>query len=402
MAVPSSGELELYGDIGTELGVAQSNVTLHGMSQTAGFTPPDATSEFYGYDPTPPVPTSFNTVLYTGNSTNDFSTALTQSITGVGFEPDLVWIKNRNSDYVHGLFDIVRGAPKILIPNLTAAEFQGDGYLKSFDSDGFGLGGDYAFNRNDYTYVAWCWKAAGYANTFNVLENGVTTTGSTAASVGISTSGANMTLTGASVNKDAGFSITTNTGGSSYPEWVSHGLGVIPDLVMTKQRNNAEAWLVNIGPGVIDSSNWNLNLNTTLAAGVDGRQMTSTVVPLTYGPQTQSFVSYAFKSVAGFSKIGSYTGNSSTSGPTITTDFEPAFVMIKRTSSTGNWQMLDNKRSPSNPRRAFLLANATQTEVSSSLSDVDFNSNGFQIKTDWDEYNQSGNNYIYMAFANQF
>ena len=333
------------------------------------------------------VATSFNTVTYTGTGS-----PITR--TDVGFQPDLVWIKGRDDTWDHFLTNsITNGA---LRSNKTLAETANPDFY--FNSDGFTTPVGGSWTQSGEGYVAWCWKAAGYANTFNVLENGVTTTGSTVASVGISTSGSNSTLVGASINKDAGFSITTHSIEYAYPEWISHGLGVIPDLVITKPRSTNEGWSVNIGPGVIDSNNWVMSLNTTNAASINSRQMTSTVVPLTYTPQTQTFVSYAFKSVPGFSKFGSYTGTSP-SPITITTGFEPAFIMVKSYSagSGKDWVIYDNKR---NNADNYLLANTSGAE--GTYNNVDFTSTGFNIVDTGSSLNQNGTSYIYMAFANQF
>lgn len=338
----------------------------------------------------PTGPASFNTFTYTADG------AVTP-ITGVGFQPDFVWIKGRTLGSNHQLTDVVRTAPNCLGTNGTGTETTRG--VQSFDSDGFTLqvfpneNGD--SNTSGEDYVAWCWKAAGYANTFNVLENGTTTTGSTAASVGISTTGSNSTIVGASINKDTGFSITTHSIGGSYPEWISHGLGVIPDLVITKPRSTNEGWLVNIGPGVIDSNNWTLTLNNSNAASVNSRQMTSTVVPLTYTPQTQSFVSYAFKSVPGFSKFGSYTGNSGTQS--INVGFEPAFVLIKASSIAYNWYIFDNKRGAG----YRLFPDLSNAEDFSGNQLTSFDSDGFTLGNSLNT-NNSGQTFIYMAFANQF
>jgi hypothetical protein len=325
------------------------------------------------------VPTSFNTVLYTGNSG-------TQAITGVGFQPDLVWTKGRTVAYDHGIQDSVRGVNSLLYPSLAQQETITSDATQSFDSDGFTYGSNNKGNASNSTYVAWCWKAGGSA---------------------VAAGGTNVTNRLVSANPEAGISIMTYSG-VNVDGTIEHGLNQAPEIVFFKNRTtNGKHWytITTAIDGSVDSG----FLNLTNAFGNALQTITNTTIALSQDGGTgwlnqsgSNYVCYAFHSVAGFSKIGSYTGNGSTTGPTITTDFEPAFVMIKRTTSTGQWQMLDNKRSPSNPRRAFLLANAVQTEVSSSLSDVDFNSNGFQIKTSWDEYNQSGNNYIYMAFANQF
>ncbi len=325
-------------------------------------------------DAVPIVTTSFNSVLWTG-------TGSSQSITGVGFDPEFIITKNRDLTVGANVFDIIRDNFTLYLAGTsTENNFSNSIDISSANTDGFDLIGESSsFNSSGKRYVAWCWKAGGAA---------VTNTDGTITSQ-------------VSANTEAGFSVVTFTGVNLSSNSIGHGLGVTPSLVIMKGRNVATEWRVYSDQLNNDQF---LKLNETAAATAIGinKNWTSTTISQQWAPASYSWVAYCFAEVAGFSKFGSYTGNGSTSGPTITTGFEPAFVMIKRTSSTGNWQMLDNKRSPSNPRRAFLLANANQAEVSSSLSDVDFNSNGFQIKTTWDEYNQSGDNYIYIAFANQF
>ena len=350
------------------------------------------------------VATSFQTITYTGNGGTQILYTTSDGTAGGtnGFQPDLVWIKNRAAANPHSLQDTVTG-DFYLRSNATDAAAATSGFnVSSFNSNGITVKDDTngAYNVNgsvgglysgDAEYVAWCWKAGGSA---------VTNTDGTITSQ-------------VSANTEAGFSIVKFTGNTISGATIGHGLGDTPTIIIAKSLGGGTNWCTQF-PSVIGAGN-SLFLNSTVAVQNHGTgqsnrwtQTLPTSSVFSIGGSTElndngvSVIAYCFAEVEGFSKFGSYAGNGSTSGPTITTGFEPAFVMIKRTSSTGQWQMLDNKRSPSNPRRAFLLANATQQEVSSSLADVDFNSNGFQIKTDWDEYNQSGNNYIYMAFANQF
>ena len=324
------------------------------------------------------VPTSFNTVLYTGNGTG-------QSISGLGFQPDLVWVKTRNRGYpfTHRLTDSVRGATKQLSSDTTDNESIENGVL-SFNSDGFTLGNSAGFNISGDNFVAWCWKAGGSA---------VTNTDGTITSQ-------------VSANTEAGFSIVSYTGSVSANQTVGHGLDSKPDMIIVKNRSlGGESWAVYNSNLTAD---YHLILNTTQEAknNVDwiwnDTEPTDSVFTVgQFGLTNQNpneFIAYCWHSVAGFSKLGSYTGNGSTNGPTITIDFEPAFVMIKWTSgSGGNWQMMDNKRGAD----IQLYANLSNGE-GPIYDGVDFLSNGFQLKTDYVEFNGSGQSYIYMAFANQF
>jgi hypothetical protein len=379
MAVPSSGELELYGDIGTELGVAQSNVTLHGMSQTAGFTPPDAMSEFYGYAPTSG---SFNTVIWSGNGSTN------RQITDLGFAPDWVWVKERNPEGLsHNMYDTVRGAGLRLFSNLTSAESTLTEGVKSFDINGFTVGNSIAVNRSGSNFVAWCWKAGGVAVS---VPNGTGTSSITQ-----------------SANVQAGFSITSYTGSvTGANKTIPHGLSTAPAMVIIKDRDwgvpNWFIWHKELSGG-------NYYLTFTPAAQTQNGTVfssapTSSVVNIGgdsgVGDRTDRYVAYCFAEVAGVSKFGSYTGNSSTNGPTVNLGFEPALLIVKCKTTTRDWIMLDNKRAPANPRNKVLFANYTNPEATG--YDVNFNATSFQIKDAGSALNTSGQTYIYMAFANQF
>jgi len=336
----------------------------------------------------PPVPSEhFNTVLYTGNSS-------TQSITGVGFQPDFIWIKRRNSAESHAIYDSTRGINKQLESNSTAAEatntapYEG---VNSFDSDGFTTGDNGGTNRSPNTYVAWCWKANG-GTTVSNGEGSVTST--------------------VQANTKAGFSVVTATAPSSGVFTVGHGLNAEIDLFFVKRTDSTGGWITYARPV---GANKYMLLNDSAAAATstsffDNTDPTSSVFTLNAGSSVvggANFVAYCFHSVAGYSKIGSYTGNGSSNGPLINTGFEPAFLIIKRTDTDptagagGVWIMYDNKRNPSNPRNTRLWADNNAAEFSTSQYNIDFLSNGFQPKDGTAGYamNTSGGNYIYMAFA---
>ena len=120
----------------------------------------------------PPIPSEhFNTVLYTG-------TSATHAITGVGFQPDLVWIKDRSNGENHILNDSTRGASNDLSSNTTSAQANRPTGFVSFDSDGFTLGTDGGGVVNDSArgpYVAWCWKANGGTTSSNT-DGSITST----------------------------------------------------------------------------------------------------------------------------------------------------------------------------------------------------------------------------------
>jgi hypothetical protein len=317
----------------------------------------------------------FNTKLYTGNDT-------TNAITGVGHQPDLVWIKGRDSAYNHQLVDVIRGVNKPIRSNLPAAEATLSDSFNSFDSDGFTLGGDSEtdnFNNSGQNYVAWNWLAngAGVSNT----------DGSIASTV--------------SANTTSGFSIVTWTGTGSNAT-VGHGLGKEVKFFITKRTDfsgdNWYAYHSSLGGTKY------LHPNNTSAAGTaispfNNTNPTSTTISAgtDLSGSSSTHIAYCFSEVKGFSKFGSYTGNGNADGTFVYTGFAPAFVMIKMTSGSDSWFMYDNKRSPFNVRGKYLVADGSGTD--SNANAFDFVSNGFKIRTTASSFNGSGSSYIYMAFA---
>jgi len=361
--------------------------TFAGNTTAGGFTDANGIGDFYYAPPTGalalctanlPAPTfdpaadvtpedHFNVVTYSG-------TGSSQSITGVGFQPDLVWIKSRNgSTKDHNLYDSVRGVDKVLFSSGTFAEATVDG-VGSFDLDGFTVDTYAGVNAASDTYVAWCFKAGGTAIT--------NTDGTITSSV--------------SANVDAGFSIATFTATTSSSDTVGHGLSQTPEIIIFKTRNSAMNWYVETN--VIDGSWDYLNLNTTNAAINSSWPGTpnATTVPSRY-TTAYSMVQYCWHSVEGFSKIGVYTGNGSTDGVFVYCNFKPAFVLIKRTDSTSNWTILDNEREGYNVDNDPLYPNLTNAEGTTDL--LDFLSNGFKLRTTDASVNASGGTYLFMAFA---
>jgi hypothetical protein len=324
----------------------------------------------------------FNTVLYTG-------TGAAQSITGVGFQPDWTWIKGRSSGAQgHRLVDAVRGAPLSLKSHTTDAEFNDVNALTAFGSDGFDLGTLTDVNGSGSTYVAWNWLAGN--GTSSNTDGSITST--------------------VSVNQKAGFSVVGYTGTGANAT-VGHGLGAAPSMVIVKNRDQADAWQVYHGANTANPETDYLVLNTT-AATADAADRwndtlpTSSVFSLgngaTVNTNTEDYIAYCFAEVEGFSKFGSYTGNGSTDGPFVYTGFRPAFVMVKKTSGTGNWPILDNKRDPENAAPyKYIYPNLSNAEISSATADYDFLSNGFKLRNTTSDNNTSGGTYIFAAFAEQ-
>jgi len=318
--------------------------------------------------------TYFNTKLYTG-------TGATQSITGVGFQPDLVWIKNRSAIEDHFWYDAVRGISKLLKCNLSDAEATTStvDLFNSFDSDGFTIGNSSGINGNGNNIVSWNFKAGGTA-----VSN---TDGSITSSV--------------SANQTAGFSIVSYTGNGVSGATIGHGLGNTPKIVITKNRSNAVDWFY--FTTAIDGSLDYLILNTTDAKGDSiATAPNSSVFYATsaagINTNGDNYIAYCFAEIKGFSKFGSYVGNGSADGPFIYTGFKPAMIITKKTSVSGdNWQIRDNKRDTYNEANRLLKPNASTAEQTTDA--MDYYSNGFKWRNSAGEVNASGATFIYMAFA---
>ncbi len=321
----------------------------------------------------------FNTVLWTGNASD-------RDITGVGFSPDWVWVKNRSNAYHHGLFDSVRGANKVLKSSDTSAEATFTEQLTSFNADGFSVGdnsdsGNYV-NISGHTYVAWNWLAGN--GTVSNTDGSITST--------------------VSANQTAGFSVLTYTGNGTIGASIGHGLGVTPDLLITKNRSSGSShWAVYLDEF---GGTKRLLLSSTSAMSSDiaywnNTDATSSVFSvynnIANNASGDNYVAYAFNSVESYSKIGSYTGNGSADGTFVHCGFRPAFVIVKRTDSTGNWLMYDNKR-PEYNSPYYLLPN-TSFGGDGSDNPIDFLSNGFKLKTAGGGINVSSGTYIFIAFA---
>jgi len=318
----------------------------------------------------------FNTVLYTGNGS-------TQSVTGVGFQPDWVWTKFRSALNSHYIFDAVRGTNKAIFSDGTFAETTTSDGLNSFNSDGFTVGTNLNLNQNGTTFVAWNWLAGGTASS--------NTDGSITSQVSASTT--------------SGFSIVKYSGNSTAGATVGHGLGAVPNVRITKRLTNADSWDV-YHSGVDVTGDYTLRLNET-GAKTNGNNTNNDTAPtssvFTLGSDamingsSNDYISYCFAEKKGFSKFGSYTGNGSTDGPFIYTGFKPAFFIVKCSNAAFNWVVEDNKRNTFNVVDKYLLPNTSAAEGTLNL--VDFLSNGIKIRTTDNSHNGSGNTYIYMAFA---
>jgi hypothetical protein len=319
----------------------------------------------------------FNTKLYTGDGTDG------REITGVGFQPDWCWFKARSTAYENQVYDVVRGATKRLVTNDTTAEGTQTNGLQSFDSDGFTVGNGNGTNVNAVTYASWNWLAGGTASS--------NTDGSITSTV--------------SANTTSGFSIVSYTGNGTAGATVGHGLGSIPQVVITKERNGTAWWggyfasLGNTKSIYLNQTNaadtsvqfWNNTSPTSSVFTVGNNSISNRAV----GGST--YIAYCFAEKKGFSKFGSYTGNGNADGTFVYTGFKPAFVLVKLSSGADDWQILDNKRNTFNVMNEYLLPNSSSITITNNV--VDFLSNGFKLRTSAGSWNPSGGTFIYMAFA---
>ena len=316
----------------------------------------------------------FNTKLYTGNGS-------TNAITGVGFQPDWVWLKSRSEASTdHKLFDAVRQSPNFVSSNLNAAE-AATSYFSGFQSDGFTVTGNNGqYNQSSATYASWNWLAngAGSANTDGSISSTV------------------------SASTTSGFSIVKWTG-SGANATVGHGLGVAPKMIILKNTSEVYGWQVyhaSLGNTKYVSLN-STDAQATSSQSWNNTSPTSTVFSVgasdSNNKSGNTIIAYCFAEKAGYSKFGSYTGNGNADGSFIYTGFKPAFVIYKNTTQTDSWFIHDNKRQGYNPENELLFADLSNAE--STVNRLDLFSNGFKA-TDSDKgVNANGNNYIYMAIG---
>ena len=323
----------------------------------------------------------FNTVTYSNAGDG------AKAVTGVGFQPGLVWLKNRTVTYHPQIHDAVRGASNgSLYTDVTNAV--DSGYpISSFDSNGFTTGSQSSNeSQNSANQVAWNWKAngAGSANTDGSINSTV------------------------SVNTTAGFSIVSYTGTGANAT-VGHGLGSVPGVIIIKDRDNGTGfnWRVYHHKNTSAPETDALNLNLTNATNDNSTYWNDTAPTssvFTIGTDASlnysgdDYIAYCFAEKKGYSKFGSYTGGSD---PFVYLGFKPAFVMFKNASATENWRIVDNKRDVDNPVVQHLYPNLSNAEGSgASYNDfVDFTAQGFKIISGSGEIDGSGNTIIYMAFA---
>ena len=327
----------------------------------------------------------FNTLLYTGNGS-------ARSITGVGFQPDWIWVKSRTTTHQHVISDSVRGTGKELRSDTTDAE-SSLGNITSFDSDGFSIGTRGEINNNTTSFVSWNWKAG-------------TTTGIAGSP--------SITPSAYSFNSTSGFSIISYTGNNTNGATIPHGLGTAPAMIFFKNRDSAVKWVVYHHKNTSAPETDHLVLDTDGATSDDDSILndtapSSTLITMKTSSSVNSastnYIAYCFAEKKGFSKFTSFTGNGSSDGTFVYLGFRASFVIIKRTDTSANWQMYDNKRDGFNgtgyPAKGneSLRPNQDHAESSATGYDIDICANGIKLRNTSSTMNSSGASHIVMAFA---
>jgi hypothetical protein len=355
--------------VGQDTGSFTSTWTANFGQRPFAYTPPSGFVALNTQNlPEPSIkkPSSyFDVKLYTGNGS-------TQTISGLGFSPDLVWLKCRSAANTHALVDSVRGVTQYLVSASTAAETTDSGGITSLNSDGFSLtfptSSAPTINANAATYVAWCWDESA----------------------------------------TPGFDIVTYTGNAT-ARTISHSLGVAPSFIIVKNRSNGTAnwqtgsayhnatspWnyymrLNSTGAAVAASTIWNNTAPTSsvFSVGTDGE----------VNGNGDNMIAYLWSEVAGFSKFGRYTGNGSSDGPFVFCGFRPRWILLKRTDAADDWSIYDTTRLTYNPQDLELFPNSSGAEYDGNRF-VDILSNGFKLRIAGGAYNTSSSTVIFAAFA---
>ena len=328
----------------------------------------------------------FNTVLYTGNGTAIGSGG--QAVTGVGFQPDWTWIKNRSDDQNHSLTDSVRGVTKTIRTDVTTAETTDSEGQTAFGSDGFTVGSEQKINGSGHNIVAWNWLASN--TTASNTDGDITST--------------------VSVGSTQGFSIVSYTGSGTISDTVGHGLGTTPNWIILKNRDTGTSAFIVHHSALSSGYNMQLQSNGDHFNST-GQGHLGTVGSSTFGfvagssgndqvnDSSEKYIAYCFVEKKGYSKFGKYRGNGNADGPFVYTGFKPAWVMLKEEDGTSDWSMYDNKREPFNLADSTLEANTSDAEAAVSGRPIDILSNSFKLRGDSSYTNESGKTYIYMAFA---
>ena len=296
-------------------------------------------------------------------------------------QPDLVWVKSRTNAYSHYIYDSTRGVQKRLLTDTDAAESTLAQGLTAFGSNGMTFGTDAGANESSDAHVAWGWKANGGTTSSNSTGD-ITTT--------------------VQANTTAGFSIMTWTSNNADNQTLGHGLGAAPEVFWVKLRSAQGSWYcyhkeagathyisLNSNGAKVDNVIWGDTAPTSSVITVDTNSVSGS---------TPTALTYAWKEIQGFSKFGGYTGNGNTDGAFVYLGFKPALIIVRATD-TDNWRMYDHKRANAyNVIDVRIIADTNAAE-SQDDNECDFLSNGVKWRSSSGGVNSSGQEYIYMAFA---
>ena len=321
----------------------------------------------------------FNTNLYTGNGG-------TQSFTGIGFQPDWVWIKNRSSTEDHMLYDAVRGVTKDIRANTSNAESTNANSLTAFGTDGYSIGSSGNINNNGSNFVGWNWKAGG--------------------GQGSSNTDGTINTTYTSANQTSGFSICTWTGTGSAGT-IGHGLNAVPKMIMVKRLDSADTWWVY--HSALGTNDGYLALNEQNAGSTSGgsglwNSTAPTSSVFSVGTNTGvngsggTYVAYVFAEKTGFSKISKYIGNGNADGAFAYCGFKPTFFLAKNTAAATSWLLFDSKRDTANSVSKALFPDSSSAEYDYTTY-IDFVSNGIKVKHNGNSINGSGHSIAFLAIG---
>ena len=343
----------------------KGNVSVNWGQQGFAFTPPsgfETLSTANLATPTIKNPSKyFNTGTYTGTGSSN-------AITGLGFQPDKVVVKMRNTaDQDFQVFDAVRGANKVLRWNTQETSDTQTTRFTSFDSDGFTVGTENITNQSSKNFVYWAWKESA----------------------------------------TAGFDMVSYTGDGNTPRNISHSLGAVPELMIVKNlSDNSTRWIVynktmdadeNMFLNSVDDDE---NLNNYWAS----TRPTSSVFTVMDGSEVngdgKSYINYLWTSVEGMCKVGTYSGNSSNNGIHLNMGFRPSFFLVKNTNDNAAWILYDDARG-SNSDNPYIVPSGYNNMVELNDVDLDIVSNGikFRYAHNNTNYTENGSAYIYLAMA---
>jgi len=375
--------------------------------QAFAYTPPSGYKTLCAKNLPPEVPSivrpkrRFDTLLYTGTGSSNI-------VEGLEFSPDMIWVKGRDTNgYEHMIIDSVRGGTKSLVPNSTDAESTHGGRSMTFYPGGVRWNSDSGnCNANGENYVLWSWKGGGSSNTFNINGTGY----ATAAAAGLD--GGTIDPTGASINTESGFSITTYTGNGTAGATVAHGLGKKPAWIIIKARDVGDKWFVyhHRAADIAGAADGHVYAELQESATfinypnmLNDTAPTDTLVTLhsdrAVNGDGNTYVMYSWAEIPGYSKFGNYSGNGSANGPFAYLGFRPALIIYKATNDGQHWQIHDSKRLGYNQRNDSLQPSDASVEQTN--RNIDILSNGFKLRNGLSQSNGGGVNYVYMAFAEE-